>query len=126
LNDFLQELSKLNEEIEKSNFLFSKKTLFQCIFFIEFDEFSSIFECTQQLKIRIKKVNERFYTIKKSFVEFFETQINYRKDFVCDVHSRDCGYSSDNENDSNMVYEPTVGLRIRLETFLKQIKCGVV
>lgn len=126
LNDFLQELSKLNEEIEKSNFLFSKKTLFQCIFFIEFDEFSSIFECTQQLKIRIKKVNGTFYTIKKSFVEFFETQINYRKDFVYEVHSRDCGDSSDNENDSNRVYEPTRGLRERLEKFLNQIKCGVV
>lgn len=118
----LQELSELNEEIEKRNFLFSKKSLSECIFFIESDEFPpSIFEDTRMLEDRIKEMNKRFYDIKRSFVEFVENQIDYRKAFVREVHHGKYDGSSDGENDSNYE-EPIVGLRQELEDSLDRIR----
>ncbi len=108
LDELLQELSELNEEIEKGKNYFSTKTFAECIFSINFDEFSSISEDTQTLGDRIKEMNKRFSEIKKSFVEFVENQISCRKDFAREVHRE--------------YEEPIVGLRQNLERSLKQIK----
>ncbi len=118
LEELLQELSELNEEIEKRKFLFSTNSLVECIFSIKPDEFLSISEDTQTLEDRIKEMNKRFSEIKKSLVEFVESQIFCRQAFVRDVHHRG-GYNSgsDGENDSKSE-EPTGDLRkILLESF---------
>jgi hypothetical protein len=118
LEELLQELSELNEEIEKRNFLFSTNSLVECIFSIKPDEFLSISEDTQTLEDRIKEMNKRFSEIKKSLVEFVESQIFCRQAFVRDVHHRG-GYNSgsDGENDSKSE-DPTGNLRkILLESF---------
>jgi hypothetical protein len=122
LEELLQKLSELKEEIEEKNFPFSTKSLGKCIFSIESDEFSSyIIECTQQLEVRIKEMNRTFCDIKTIIVDFVETQINYRKNFVRSVNSRNYDGCSGEENDSNY-YEPAGDLRIELEKFFDQIK----
>jgi hypothetical protein len=125
LEELLQQLSKLKEEIEKGKIYFSTKSLVECIFSINFDEFSSIFENIQTLEDRIKEMNKRFYEIRKSLVEFVENQIICRKAFVREVHCEAyrCGYNScsDGENDSSNE-EPIVGLRRELLSSLNQIK----
>ena len=120
LNELLQGLSELNENIEKSNFLFSKKSLFECIFFIESDEFSSIFEYTQDLEVKIKETNGRFDKITESFVNFVQIEFNYRKQFVYKVELDNHDDNSDNENDYD--YEEPAGvLRKALEASLNRI-----
>lgn len=125
LEELLQQLSKLKEEIEKGNIYFSTKSLVECIFSINFDEFSSSFENIQTLEDRIKEMNKRFYEIRKSLVEFVENQIICRKAFVREVHCEAyrCGYNScsDGENDFSNE-EPIVGLRRELSSSLNQIK----
>jgi hypothetical protein len=122
LEELLQELSELKEEIEEKNFPFSTKSLGEFIFSIESDEFSSyIIECTQQLEVRIKEMNGTFCNIKTISVKFVETQINYRKDFVRSVNSRNYDGCSGEENDSNY-YEPAGYPRKQLENFFDQIK----
>ena len=98
LEELLQELSELKEEIEEKNFPFLTKSLGEFIFSINPDEFSSIFQDTRMLENRIKEMNRTFCDIKTIFVDFVETQINYRKDFVHSSNYDDC---SDGENDSN-------------------------
>ena len=119
LEELLQELSELKEEIEEKNFPFSTKSLSEYIF-IESDDFSSyIIECTQQLEVRIKEMNITFCDIKTIIVDFVETQINYRKDFVRSVNSSNSDNCSDGENDYD---EPAIVLRKQLENFFDQIK----
>ena len=125
LEELLQQLSKLKEEIEKGKIYFSTKSLVECIFSINFDEFSSIFENIQTLEDRIKEMNKRFYEIRKSLVEFVENQIICRKAFVREVHCEAyrCGYNScsDGENDSSNE-ESIVDLRRELSSSLNKIK----
>jgi hypothetical protein len=119
LEELLQELSELKEEIEKKNFPFSTKSLGECIFSIKSDEFSSISEDTRMLEDRIREMNRTFCDIKTIIVDFVETQINYRKNFVCSVYSSNSDGCSDGENDYD---EPAGDLRIELEKLFDQIK----
>jgi hypothetical protein len=119
LEELLQELSELKKEIEKKNFPFSTKSLGECIFSIESDEFSSIFQDTRMLENRIKEMNITFCDIKTISVKFVETQIHSRTDFVRSVYSSNSDDCSDNENDYD---EPAGDLRKELEKFFDQIK----
>ena len=119
LEELLQELSELKKEIEKKKFPFSTKSLGECIFSIESDEFSSIFQDTRMLENRIKEMNITFCDIKTISVKFVETQIHSRTDFVRSVYSSNSDDCSDNENDYD---EPAGDLRKELEKFFDQIK----
>jgi methyl-accepting chemotaxis protein len=125
LEELLQELSEINEEIEKGKNYFSTKSFVECIFSKNFDEFSSIFENIQTLGDRIKEMNKRFSEIKKSLVEFVEHQIYCRKAFASEVY-RDFhrfGYNSCSDGEDVSSYEePIVGLRRELLSSLNQIK----
>jgi hypothetical protein len=121
LEQLLQELSKLNEEIEKRKIPFSTTSLVKCIF-IESDKFPpSISEDTRMLEDRIKEMNQRFCDTKNLFVEFVQSQIDCRDALVRKVHSSYYDGSSDGENDSNYE-EPTGNLRGNLKRSLDQIR----
>ena len=117
--ELFQELSELKEEIEEKNFPFLTKSLGEFIFYINPDEFSSIFQDTRMLENRIKEMNITFCDIKTISVKFVETQIHSRTDFVRSVYSSNSDDCSDNENDYD---EPAGDLRKELEKFFDQIK----
>lgn len=121
LEQLLQDLSKLNEEIEKRKIPFSTTSLVKFIF-IESDEFPrSISENIRMLEDIIKEMNQRFCDTKNLFVEFVQSQIDCRDALVRKVHFSYYDGRSDDENDSNHE-EPTGNLRVNLKRSLYQIR----
>ena len=99
LEEFLQNLSKLRNEIEERKIpFFSTTSLVEFIFSINPADFLSISEDTRRLEDRIKEINQIFYIKKKSFVEFVEGWINHCDRLVCKSHSSDSGGRSDDDN----------------------------
>jgi hypothetical protein len=127
LEELLQQLSELNQEIEKRIFYFSTKSLVECIFSIKSDEFSSISEDTQTFQDRIKEMKKRFSNIKKSLVDFVQIHIDNCKDFILEINypTNDYDCRSDDENDSSHE-EPIVYFRKDLEHSLDQIRRIIV
>lgn len=121
LEEFLQNLSKLRNEIEERKIpFFSTTSLVEFIFSINPADFLSISEDTRRLEDRIKEINQIFYIKKKSFVEFVEGWINRCDSLVCKSHSSDSGGRSD---DDNPHYEdPVEEHRGNLKRSLEQIK----
>lgn len=121
LEEFLQNLSKLRNEIEERKIpFFSTTSLVEFIFSINPADFLSISEDTRRLEDRIKEMNQIFYIKKESFVEFIEGWINHCDRLVCKSHSSDSGGRSD---DDNPHYEdPVEEHRGNLKRSLEQIK----